>query len=293
MGTPDFARVALAALVAAGTNHAVYCQPPKPQGAAWRNRNPRCSASPRSTHCRCARAAIARPGGAGRARGVRRRGRRGRGLRLILPAPILRAPRLGCLKHPCLAAAALRGAAPIQRALLEGDARPHHHHADGRGPRHRPHFAQRGAADRGRRDRRLAPRQARALGGRMIVDALQRLAAARCRRRRSRRGRHLRGQADARRRPARLEQSRPRHSSARCARSRPGPAAWFETGGERIKVLAARLGAGSGPPGAVIGPGLTIACGDGALRLARVQRAGRAAMDDGVVPAGRRAAAVL
>jgi methionyl-tRNA formyltransferase len=49
--------------------------------------------------------------------------------------------------------------------------------------------------------------------------------------------------------------------------------------GERLKILLAQPAPGQGAPGDVIGDDLTIACGDGALRLTRVQRAGGKAMD--------------
>jgi methionyl-tRNA formyltransferase len=47
----------------------------------------------------------------------------------------------------------------------------------------------------------------------------------------------------------------------------------------RIKVLRAEVAAGSGLPGAVVDDVLTVACGDGTLRLERLQRPGKAAMD--------------
>jgi methionyl-tRNA formyltransferase len=59
----------------------------------------------------------------------------------------------------------------------------------------------------------------------------------------------------------------------------PAPGAFFELDGERCKVLAAEVAAGSGRPGTVLDDALTVACGDGALRLARLQRAGRPTMD--------------
>ena len=57
-----------------------------------------------------------------------------------------------------------------------------------------------------------------------------------------------------------------------------GPPA-FEYGGERVKILAAELVPGTGAPGAVLDERLTVACGTGALRLTRLQRPGRAALD--------------
>ncbi len=59
----------------------------------------------------------------------------------------------------------------------------------------------------------------------------------------------------------------------------PDPGAWFEAdfgkAPERIRALRSTLAEGGGAPGAVIGPGLTIACGSGAVRLTEVQRAGK------------------
>jgi methionyl-tRNA formyltransferase len=59
----------------------------------------------------------------------------------------------------------------------------------------------------------------------------------------------------------------------------PWPGCWFVHDGERIKVKAAEPADGSGSPGTVLDDGLTVACGDGALRLTLVQRAGKGAMD--------------
>ncbi|MCR4282361.1 MAG: methionyl-tRNA formyltransferase [Bauldia sp.] len=63
----------------------------------------------------------------------------------------------------------------------------------------------------------------------------------------------------------------------------PDPGAWFEAdlgkGPERIRVLRSALAGGRGAPGTVLGGDLTVACGDGAVRLLQVQRAGRGALD--------------
>jgi methionyl-tRNA formyltransferase len=62
----------------------------------------------------------------------------------------------------------------------------------------------------------------------------------------------------------------------------PFPGAWFEIAGEgapaRIKVLRSTRGEGSGAPGTVLDDQLTVACGDGAVRVLELQRAGRQAM---------------
>jgi methionyl-tRNA formyltransferase len=63
-----------------------------------------------------------------------------------------------------------------------------------------------------------------------------------------------------------------------CRGLSPFPGAWFELSGVRVKVLRSTKGEGSGAPGMVLDDKLTIACGDGAVRLVEVQRAGRQPM---------------
>ena len=59
----------------------------------------------------------------------------------------------------------------------------------------------------------------------------------------------------------------------------PFPGAWFQTGeGMRVKVLRSTRGEGAGAPGTVLDDQLTIACGEGAVRLTQLQRAGRQPM---------------
>jgi methionyl-tRNA formyltransferase len=76
----------------------------------------------------------------------------------------------------------------------------------------------------------------------------------------------------------------------------PFPGAWFELSGERIKVLKAEVAPDVGAAGTTLDDALTIACGSGALRLLRVQRAGKPVMDAAdflrgkAVPAGTRLA---
>ena len=63
----------------------------------------------------------------------------------------------------------------------------------------------------------------------------------------------------------------------------PFPGAWFEMAGEagkpvRVKVLRTTRGEGGGTPGTALDAKLTIACGDGAVRILQLQRAGAKAM---------------
>ena len=59
----------------------------------------------------------------------------------------------------------------------------------------------------------------------------------------------------------------------------PFPGAWFGVNGARIKVLACETAEGSGPAGTFIDDRLTVACGSGALRLLKLQREGKGAME--------------
>ena len=63
-----------------------------------------------------------------------------------------------------------------------------------------------------------------------------------------------------------------------CRGLAPFPGAWCEVAGTRVKVLRTRKGEGAGAPGTVLDDQLTVACGEGALRLVEVQRAGRQPM---------------
>jgi methionyl-tRNA formyltransferase len=64
-----------------------------------------------------------------------------------------------------------------------------------------------------------------------------------------------------------------------CRGLSPFPGAWFEhADAGRIKVLRSTIGAGTGEPGHVLDDELTIACGDGAVRLLELQRQGRKPM---------------
>ena len=59
----------------------------------------------------------------------------------------------------------------------------------------------------------------------------------------------------------------------------PFPGAWFEMNGTRVKVLGSTLVEHSGTAGCVLDDKLTVACGEGAIRLTKLQRAGKSAQD--------------
>ncbi|MFN4090367.1 MAG: methionyl-tRNA formyltransferase [Alphaproteobacteria bacterium] len=298
MGTPDFAVPALTALLDAGHEvAAVYSQPPRPAGrgqaerpspvqrfAAARNLAVRTPRTLRDAAARAEFAAFAADAAIVVAYG------------LILPQPVLDAPRLGCINIHGSLLPRWRGAAPIQRALLAGDAETgitimQMDAGLDTGPMlladSVPIGPRTTAAD-------LHDRLA-ALGARLIVDALDGLAAGRL----TPRPQPTEGACYAPklgRDEGRIDWSRPAAALDRQVRAlNPWPGTWFEHDGHQIKVLAAEplaartdavpgtvlgsgLGTGHGPEGSAEG-GLAIACGEGTLRLLRVQRPGRAPMD--------------
>ncbi len=78
---------------------------------------------------------------------------------------------------------------------------------------------------------------------------------------------------------ARLDFARPAEELARHIRGlSPFPGAWFEVDGKRVKVLAARAVSMDGAAGSVADNGAVIYCGQGALELLRVQKAGKPAI---------------
>jgi methionyl-tRNA formyltransferase len=71
----------------------------------------------------------------------------------------------------------------------------------------------------------------------------------------------------------------------------PFPGAWFELEGERVKLLLAEVVEGAGSPGTVLDADLTIACGTGAIRPLRLQRAGKPVLERSEFLRGRAVAA--
>jgi methionyl-tRNA formyltransferase len=203
---------------------------------------------------------------------------------LLLPKPILEAPRLGCLNLHGSLLPRWRGAAPIQRAVMAGD-------------------AQTGAMvmqmDEGLDTGPVALVDAMGIGAddtagdvhdrmmRVGADLMGRALAAL-----ERGSLTFTPQAEAGVTYARkIEKSETRIDFSKSAAKvhnhirglSPFPGAWFEieSAGRpvRVKALRSTLAAGQGAPGTVLDGQLTIACGDGAVRLLSVQREGKGAMD--------------
>ena len=282
MGTPDFSVPALAELIAAGHDVvAVYSQPPRRAGRGMAEtpspvhafaeaqgievRTPeklRDDAAQEAFRALDLDAAIVAAYG------------------LILPQPILDAPRLGCLNIHASLLPRWRGAAPIQRAIMAGDSETgvaimQMEKGLDTGPvllmERTPIGTQETA---GELHDRLS-----AIGAGLMVRALAALE---------------RDSLEATPQPedgvtyadkidkaeARIDWTRPAHELDCHIRGlSPFPGAWCEVEKngkrQRVKVLRAVPIDGSGTPGAALDDALTIACGDGALRLTQVQRAGK------------------
>lgn len=290
LGTPDFSAPAFDALLAAGHEIAcVYTQPPRPAGRGQAERK-----SP--MHERAAAAGIPVRVPTTLKDAAEQDAFRELALDaavvvaygLILPKPILDAPRLGCINIHASLLPRWRGAAPIQRAILAGDAETgvtimQMDEGLDTGPELlRESLAIGPETTAGELHDALA-----VLGGRLIVAALAGLASGeldpipQIDDGATYAGKIVRGEE-------RIDWTMPAVALDRHVRAfAPWPGAWFELDGERIKVLASVLADGSGEPGTVLDHELTVACGDGALRLVQVQRAGRAAMAAGDFLRGR------
>ncbi|MGD1035899.1 MAG: methionyl-tRNA formyltransferase [Roseiarcus sp.] len=202
---------------------------------------------------------------------------------LILPPPILAAPKFGCLNIHASLLPRWRGAAPVQRAIMAGDAETgvdlmRLEEGLDTGPVAREARTPIRASDTaGDLTAILA-----ALGARLIAEALPDLAAGRL----NFRPQSAEGATYARK----IEKSEaPIDWTVDAAHARnhihglsPSPGAYGEIdcGGrtERIKILRAAVVGLSGPPGAVLDAEMTVACGMGALRIIEAQRAGKSAM---------------
>jgi methionyl-tRNA formyltransferase len=280
MGTPDFAAEALAAVHAAGHEiAAVYTQPPRPAGRGKKPRPGPVQAlaeelglpvrHPVSLKPEAEQAAFAALGA--EVAVVAAYG-------LILPRPILAAPARGCLNIHASLLPRWRGAAPIQRAIMAGDAETgiaimQMEPGLDTGPvlleRRTPIGAEETA---GELHDRLA-----ALGAEAIVEALARLDDL-TPVPQPKAGVTYAAKID--KAEARVDWNRPADEVDRLIRGlSPVPGAWTEIAGQRVKLLGARIAEGAGAPGEVLDDAFTVACGTGAVQVTRAQREGRGPQD--------------
>ena len=198
---------------------------------------------------------------------------------LILPKPILEAPRLGCFNVHASLLPRWRGAAPINRAVMAGD------------PDSGVTIMQ---MDEGLDTGAMAMAERMPIGADMTAgelhDALSRLGAdlmLRVLAAADRGSLQLTPQPQAgvtyaekiSKNETRIDWSKPWKQVHDHIRGlSPFPGAWFEFDGVRVKVLRSIRGEGGGPPGTLLDGKLTVACGDGAVQLVQVQRAGKQPM---------------
>jgi methionyl-tRNA formyltransferase len=285
MGTPDFAVPTLREIVNRGhAVSAVYTRAPQPAGRGLEprptpvEREARRLAlevlTPKSLRDEEAQAAF-RKFGADAAVVV--------AYGLILPRPILEAVPLGCLNVHASLLPRWRGAAPINRAIMAGDAESgisvmRMEEGLDTGPvamsERVPITADMTA---GELHDTLAPRGARLMG--RALDELEQSAL------------HFVPQPEngatyahkISKVETRIDWASPWQAvHSHCRGLSPFPGAWFELDSSgtplRIKVLRTTRGEGAGPPGTLLDRQLTVACGEGAIRLVDVQRAGRQLM---------------
>jgi methionyl-tRNA formyltransferase len=201
---------------------------------------------------------------------------------LILPKPVLDAVPLGCVNLHASLLPRWRGAAPINRAIMEGD------RETGVGVMKMAEGLDTGPLGMVERIAIAPDMTAGELHdvlARLGADAMVRALAALERGTLRFTPQPEEGVTYARKidkAETRIDWSQPwRAVHDHCRGLSPFPGAWSEIpggGGGRIKMLRTTRGEGSGPPGTVLDRRLTIACGEGAVRLVQVQRAGKQAM---------------
>ncbi|WP_282095783.1 methionyl-tRNA formyltransferase [Epibacterium ulvae] len=280
MGTPDFSVPVLDALVAAGHEiAAVYCQPPRPAGRGKKDR-------PTPVHARAAAlgfevrhpvsvksleeqeafAALNADVAVVVAYG------------LILPQALLDAPKFGCLNIHASLLPRWRGAAPIHRAIMAGDAETgvcimQMEAGLDTGPVLSRDVLTIGAEE----TTAILHDRLSEQGSALIVKALAQLPSLTAENQ-PEQGVTYAEKID--KAEAQIDWSRPAEEVDRKIRGlSPFPGAWCEIDGQRVKLLASRLVSGVGKPGEVLDETLTVACGKGAVELLRLQRAGKGAQD--------------
>jgi methionyl-tRNA formyltransferase len=281
MGTPEFAVPTLTELIGQGHEiAAVYTQPARPKGRglapepspieklARTHRLPmRTPATVKDEAAQAEFAALHLDAAVVVAYG------------LLLPKPILDAPKRGCFNLHASLLPRWRGAAPIQRAVMAGDTETgvmvmRMEEGLDTGPVLMAERVAIGRKTYGELHDELA---------RLGADLMARALAALERGTISEQPQAAEGTTYAKKiskEETHIDWTRPARELDCLIRAlSPAPAAWVVAKGERLKVLYAEPASGSGAPGEILDNQLTVACGEGTLRLIRLQRAGKSAMD--------------
>jgi methionyl-tRNA formyltransferase len=198
---------------------------------------------------------------------------------LILPKPVLEAPRLGCFNLHASALPRWRGAAPINRAIMAGDSATA-----------ATVMKMEEGLDTGPAAMAEPVTIAPDMTAGELHDVLARLGAdvmARALAALEKDALVLTPQASEGvtyaakidKNETRIDWTKPwKAVHDHCRGLSPFPGAWCEIGGARVKVLRTTRGDGAGPPGTALDNRLTVACRDGAVRIVELQRAGKQAM---------------
>lgn len=280
MGTPDFSVPVLQSLVDAGHEVvAVYCQPPRPAGRGKKERP-----SPVQVSAERLGLPVRHPLNFIDPDEIKSFEELNADIAvvvaygLILPQAVLDAPKMGCLNIHASLLPRWRGAAPIHRAIMAGDAKTgvcimQMEKGLDTGP-----VLLRDETDIPATDTTSSLHDRLAdMGAQLIVRALDRLPDL-TPEVQSADGVTYATKID--KAEARINWSKPAAEVDRLIRGlSPFPGAWFEVDGQRVKVLDSRVADGQGAAGTVLDEILTVACGTGAVQLLRLQRAGKGAMD--------------
>ncbi|MGA2088068.1 MAG: methionyl-tRNA formyltransferase [Stellaceae bacterium] len=284
LGTPVFAATILEALLAAGHDIAcVYCQPARPAGRRGLQLQP----SPVQELAERKGLKVETPsrldtGEAARLAALKLDAAVVAAYGLILPKPILAAPFLGCINVHASLLPRWRGAAPIERAIQAGDRETgisimQMEEGLDTGPVYLTERVPIGAkTTSGELHKLLAER-----GAALLLKALDGISAGTLKSR----PQPAQGMTYAKklkREEGDLDWRKPAAELERAIRAfDPFPGCYFIFKDERIRVLAAETAENTkpAPPGTVLDGNLAIACGQGALRPVRLQRAGRAALE--------------
>lgn len=277
MGTPDFSVPVLDALAAAHEVVCVYSQPPRPAGRGKKDRP-----SPVQARGEALGLPVRHPVSLRDAQAQAEFSALGADVAvvvaygLILPQAVLDAPRLGCLNIHASLLPRWRGAAPIHRAIMAGDAETgicimQMEAGLDTGPVLLRESLAIGATETtGALHDRLS-----ALGARLILRALEDLPGLRAEPQ-PEAGVTYAAKID--KAEARIDWSRSAVEVDRLIRGlSPFPGGWCMIGGDRVKLLGSQLAPGQGAPGQVLG-GLRVACGSGAVDITLAQREGKRAM---------------